>query len=238
MKKPFQLVLLLVLLALPVVIYLFLQMFGENKYGLAIFYEQGVDYTLDHAPERRQYETDLFYRAEGPGAGWENQCNFAGGQHYVPSPNFVGLGGSTLDFEGFITPCLVAIFPEGESLPKDFQFLFSELMRARREFSKDEMQVILIMATETPTSLNPAAMQQMAGWHGFQGTPMEVSDWANCGLVLPHAMGAPLSLNMPFTPMLTLIDNKQRVRGYYDGSEATETDRMILELRVLMQEEE
>ena len=43
-------------------------------------------------------------------------------------------------------------------------------------------------------------------------------------------------LLMPSETSLTLVDHRNRIRGYYDGSDLDEVDRLIVEIKVILKE--
>jgi len=223
-------------LLFPVLIYLFLQLFGENKYALPVFYPTGVTSWLENPPEKREYEIKLYYSGEGAEIGWEKQCIYESQPHTVSPVTFKTLVGNDFQIETISTAYVVGFLPLEEK-GEDYNFLLSELTRIREEYTTEEVQLVLIFADSALNSRQYPVISQLAGWHGVLGSPEEVVDWANCQLVLPHALGYNLSASSPYTPMLTLVDDQQRIRGYFDGSQQAETDRLNLELRVLLQEE-
>ena len=56
---------------------------------------------------------------------------------------------------------------------------------------------------------------------------------ANCALVL----GQEGSISEPLYNQLVLVDSKKRIRGYFDGNELEEMDRLDMELDILKKEE-
>lgn len=50
--KNLKQVILLITLAIPVAIYLFLQAFGENEFGIPIYFENGLEYNLDGCQDK------------------------------------------------------------------------------------------------------------------------------------------------------------------------------------------
>lgn len=223
-------------LLFPVLIYLFLQMFGENKYALPVFFTDGVSSWLENPPEKREYDTKLYYAGEGSQQDWEQNCMYSPEQHSVGSTTLKTLDGLEFKTGDLTTAYVVGFLPLVEGV-EDFNFILSELMRIREEYTEDEVQLVLVFGDSALSNRQYPIVSQLAGWHGVLGLPEEVIDWANCQLVLPHALGYNLATDEPYTTMLTLVDKQHRIRGYFDGTLQAETDRLNLELRVLLQED-
>jgi len=75
--------------------------------------------------------------------------------------------------------------------------------------------------------------------HTFIGNLLLVSDEdqlyqiANCALVL----GQEFFISEPIYNQLVLVDSKKRIRGYFNGNELEEMDRLDMELDILKKEE-
>ena len=224
-------------LIVPLGVVLFLYMFGENKFALPVFYPEGVKATVENPPDKREYETELFYREEGTNTDWLAACDYpAGEQHTVAGISFKTIEGYDYNPVDMKSPYVVAFLPEEDGVG-DYGFVLSELMRIRNEYDFQEMQILLVFADSSLDQREWLTTSQLAGWQGVIGYPQQVAEWANCQLVIPHALGKSLSVDEPYTNILTLIDAKHRIRGYFDGALQTETDRLNVELRVLLQEE-
>jgi protein SCO1/2 len=72
-SKPFQALLLLILLAMPVFFYLFLQKFGENEYKIPVYYQQGTN-PLPGCNESAKPHIISPYFLEDPCREWN--CSF------------------------------------------------------------------------------------------------------------------------------------------------------------------
>lgn len=57
---------------------------------------------------------------------------------------------------------------------------------------------------------------------------------ANCALIL----GQDHSISKPLYNQLVLVDKKKRIRGYYNGNELSDMDRLDIEIDILQKEKE
>ena len=225
-------------LVVPGILYVLLQLLGENKFALPIFYELGVPHTLDNPPSRRDADIAYAYRNEGPEPGWEQACGFANAPHRVGDITFKTLDGYDFAMGQIKTAYVVGLLPLEEEGAAQYDFTMSELMRIRQTYGVDQLQIVLVFADSALGQRQYPVMTQLAGWHGVLGLPEPIAQWANCELVLPHPLAVTVKAEAPYTHILTLVDEQKRVRGYYDGRKQKETDRLDVELRVLMQEKD
>lgn len=223
------------ILGAPVLIYLFLQGFGENKYALHVFYGKGVIEALENPPKKREYEVDLFYMGEGDQPQWYERCNFNKEVFQVPEADFSKVGGGAFSFSELAT-AYVVVFHSPEVESSATRFLSSELNRLRKEFSANELQFVLLVS-EGSFSYEEIKGEDNDGWHVVVGEREKRAQWANCGLAIPHALGREVSTQDEYLSILTLVDQRGRVRGYFEGDKQQETDRLGLEVRVLLQED-
>lgn len=72
-------------------------------------------------------------------------------------------------------------------------------------------------------------------WHFLTGNRNQIYTWAQKGLEIPlQKTGGPDGFI--HTDKFFLIDKEQKVRGIYEGTKIAETDRMVLEINVLLDE--
>ena len=68
--------------------------------------------------------------------------------------------------------------------------------------------------------------------------------WASINIAGPSAFAAntdfrllkECALLMPSTASVALVDNRNRIRGYYDGADRDEVDRLIVEIEIILKQ--
>ena len=204
--------LLISLLAIPVLIYIFLQLFGENYYSIPVYYQKGFE------------------------AG-ELNCNPSSGQHYVNLIHEVKPERTNFTLNEKIT---VFSFLN-EDCNQDCQEKFNQLSRLTGIFNEsDSVQVLSFVLKDSVTNNNNNFVDQLnnnresKAWQFIQVKENEIREFYQCELLLA-------SDTLPgdnYSDRFVLIDKKSRIRGYYDALSLEEVDRLILEIRILLYEYE
>lgn len=197
---------LLLLLALPVFIWLFLKFFGQNRYDVPVFYEKGVPLD-DNCPGGSQQP------------------------HAIPAFSLKKVGGQQTATEDIFNNHISAVY--FFSYPCDsicFQVM-EELARVQDVFERQhDVQVISINENNADLQHLKALSEKFnrlpGQWSFLAGTSEEVGNLMQCGFVLK---GHP-EKDHP----VVLIDGKRRIRGYYSGTDPADIDRLILEVRILL----
>jgi protein SCO1 len=219
MKNIVRTGILLLILAIPVFLYLFLQGFGRNQYAIPVFYESGVISTLKN-------------------------CEFGEGQHVIPSFSFVSHSGdlvtekvlenniTVVDF--FFTRC-----------PSICPVMSSQLARVQDAFAGDEGVKILSFSVDPEYDsvkvLEEYARQYKADdqhWYFITGEKEKIYHLARCGFVLPVEDGDGSPEDFIHSEKFILVDKNRRIRGYYDGTDREEVDRLIVEMKILKEFED
>ena len=60
-----------------------------------------------------------------------------------------------------------------------------------------------------------------------RGSPQQIDKFFRCGLILNEA---------DYTSWIILVDSERRIRGYYDGEDDEEVERLDLEVTILLQD--
>lgn len=190
MKKTLSL---LFLLAIPVLIFLFLKIFGTNTYEVPYPFETGIsgcDRHDDKVPELRLAD---------------------GGVWKMPDKTYV-------------------VFGVLEAMKKEQNLrLVTELVRIQDAFYGTGTPLFVLL-----TSDGNGSYEQLCDDTGleksqrilFQADEEEMMNFLKCGISLIKKQGDPLT-------NLVLVDTEGRIRGVYDSTDAEETDRLILELKIL-----
>ena len=221
-------------LVVPALIFLYLKGFGENHYELPYLVPR-IDSTTGNIMMRKN-----------PNPKW-NQPKMDTVFHTIPAwiltdendkPfNSESLKGKIYVADFFFTRC-------GSICPK----ISSQLTRLQDTFSqKDEVQITSFSvdpAHDTPEELRKYAKEYDAKegkWHFLTGTKTQIYPLAVKGYYVPVADASEYdkAVKTPdetfiHSEKLILIDKEGHIRGFYDGTDKKDVDKLILEIRVLL----
>jgi protein SCO1/2 len=208
------------LLLLPVLAFLFLKMFGVNRFSLRTYFPATVDSTLVDG----QWRYDTTY-------------------HQVPNFKLTSQTGapfSQLELEGkiyvanfFYTSCAVPC-----------KQMSTQLSRVQDAF-RLRPDVRILSYSIRPVEDPPQVLRQYAQsfkanpekWIFVTGSEPQITElsqkWSN--LISQDSLSAGLRTDPP-NKELFLIDKNKHVRGIYDGTDAADVDRLITEINVLLSE--
>ncbi len=233
MQKNIKAGILIAVLAIPALFYLFLKGVGENHYKLpkmipVIDSTSGeVKLTKNPNPKWDEPEMDtVFHTIPAWTLTDENARPFSSSS----------LKGKIYVADFFFTRC--------ESIcPK----MSSELTRLQDVFvNNEDIQIVSFSvdpSNDTPEKLKQYAKEYdaVAGkWHFMTGTREQIYPLAIKGYYIPVADASEYdkaikSPNETFihSEKLILVDKEGYIRGFYDGTDKKDVDRLILEIRVL-----
>ncbi len=187
-------VFLFLLIALPVLIFLFLKAFGRNEFTIPVYYENGLSDSLS------------------------TPCLDKSKQQYIVNSELVSEGQiNIVHFEKIDGPVL--------------KTRLEELERVQDVFFNDP-------DVELATYLNEIAMKKSDITDYDQRIQFLDQFWKVKDLD-SLSWAALKYCDMAMTDLdnrVVLVDKKNRIRGYYNILEREETDRLILELRILKTE--
>jgi protein SCO1 len=204
------------LLLIPVLIILFLKVFGKNNYEIPVFYETGVDNPF-------------------------RECEFEENvQHLIPEFKLISHLGDSVDrqvMQGKIT--IVDFF--FTSCPSICPIMSSEMERVNNVFlGTQEVQILSISIDpefDTPEVLKDYADRHDAKekkWLFLSGEKNEIYNLARCGFILPTMHGGAIPDDFVHSDKFVLVDDLGRIRGYYSGTNKDEVDRLIVETKILL----
>lgn len=206
---------LLVLLAIPVFIFLFLKAFGNNSYTLPVYYEEGVDSSLE-------------------------TCNFSKGQHYIPEFSFTSQDGRTINDQVLNDKVTVVEF-FFTSCPNICPVMSKELLRVQDKFEDQEGVQILSFTVDPEHDTQKVLKEyseryevQNESWNFLTGDKTEIYRVARCGFVLPVEDGNGSPEDFIHSEKFILVDGQKRIRGYYDGTDREDVDRLMMEIDILL----
>lgn len=215
MKFTWKTGILLLILAIPVLIYLFLQGFGSNHFNIPIYYEEGVQSSM----------TD---------------CGFTEGQHYIPNFALINQNNDAVTdkaLKGNIT--VVDFF--FTSCPDICPIMSSELSRVANAFQNEDRLKIMSFSVD-PSYDTPEVLKEYAEdynsdvskWQFVTGDKKAIYALARCGFILPVQDGDGGLGDFIHSEKLVLVDQDKRIRGYYDGTDRADVDRLVTEVGILL----
>jgi protein SCO1 len=222
MKNKQAWILMLVLVA-PVLLYLFLLNFGENQFKLPKYIPQ-IDST---SGEIKIVNGDTIFR-QVPAFSFIDQNNKPVNQSLTKGKIYVA--------NFFFARC-------GTICPK----MSSQLTRVQEAF-KDHSDVLLLSHTVDPQNDTPAVLKEYAKryeaiggkWFFLTGDKKALYDMAIKGYFVPVSDASEYdkmikNIDEAFihSEKLILIDKEGYMRGFYDGTDKKEIDRLILEIKIL-----
>lgn len=187
---------LFLLIALPVIIFLFLKSFGRNEFTIPVYYERGLGDSLS---------TPCLDRSRG--------------QYVIKNPLVAEGQINIIHFERVDGPVLKTRLEELERVQD--VFLNDEEITLNTYLNGSSISIKDI------TDYDRRIQFQKQFWNIAQ---LDSTNWANlkyCGTAMTN-----------LDNRVVLVDKFNRVRGYYNIIERAETDRLILELRILKTEDE
>lgn len=192
---------LLLTLAIPVFIWLFLKFFGNNNFELPVYYSQGIDSIAE--------------------------CSSASKPHIIPDFTLTRINGEKLSSQELKDKILLSYFLPAQC-EDSCELVLEMLANIQNVLAEEQAFKILVIAGENYSIDELASFQTRfnakAGELDFvKGEEQEVNYLKKCGFVLPP--------DQNYTLILT--DSSQRIRGYYDGVNSDEIDRLKGEVKIL-----
>jgi len=208
------------LMVLPIFIFLFLHAFGENHYRVPIFYPEEV--TESNKDGKMVYDTTY---------------------HVLPVFHFIDQSGDSVTTASL----------NGKILISDFIFtrcqgpcpiMTNQLVRVQEAFKNSDV-IQILSHTVDPEYDTIAVLKQFATrfkadpkiWHFVTGKSQDLYNLSGPGgykLALQTGNGDPETID--HSSKLVLVDKERRIRGYYNGTDEKEVDRLILETKILLHE--
>ena len=233
-QKTLKAGILIAALVVPALIFLYLKGFGENHYELPYLIPR-IDSTTGNVMMRKN-----------PNPKW-NQPAMDTVFHTIPDWSLTDENDKIFNGESFKGKIYVADFffvRCGSICPK----MSSQLTRLQDTFSnKEEVQIASFSVDpshDTPEKLREYAKKYDAKagkWHFLTGSKTQIYPLALKGYYIPVADASEYdkAVKTPdetfiHSEKLILIDKEGHIRGFYDGTDKKDVDRLILEIRVLL----
>ena len=117
------------------------------------------------------------------------------------------------------------------------------MTRVQEAFLK-EPRVQLVSFSVDPerdsvATLNKYALQYGANadkWYFLTGPKVQIYNLAREGYKLPALQAPTVSPDFIHSEKFVLVDNQQHVRGFYDGTSEEDVDRLMTEIKILLNE--
>lgn len=209
------------MLIFPICVIWFLRTFGENTFAIPVFHQNAAEMSSD-------------------------LCTFSEGQHYVPSFNLLNQNGGVVNeavFSGQVS--VVSFF--FSSCQTICPAMNNELLRVQGNFPADS-HVQLLSFSIDPTFDSPAVLKEYGRalgaeekkWSFLTGEKSAIHELVRCGFILPvqqyDTEGGVADYS--HSDKVVLVDSQRRIRGYYSGTDREDVDRLITEIKILLEEEQ
>ncbi|WKV12240.1 hypothetical protein [Marivirga harenae] len=208
MKKS-KILILLVTLSFPVILYLFLRSYGQNEFNLPIFFED----------QEKRYCNDVNLTRDNVEFMNLNQKEIVKLSEIYDA-----------DFK-------VIHFPNTQD--PEIQTLKNELNRVLNTFDEVSISILSLQSIDSGkvdqlgnTGFLPSKKSKTYLYHENKRNSL-----INCLYAFPTKEWDgehPSEDIIAADETLVLLDEQNRIRGYYNGYETKEVDRLILEIRVLL----
>lgn len=219
MKRAKQFGVLTLMLIFPICVIWFLRTFGENKFTIPVYHQNAAEMSSDI-------------------------CVFPEGQHYIPSFSLQNQLNKQVSEEYFDDNITVVNF-FFTSCPTICPDMASELLRVQGTFP-DNPRVKILSVSIDPTYDQPEVLASYAKLHGaaedqwnfVTGEKSDVFELVRCGFILPVQDRIDGADDIMHSDRFILVDSQRRIRGYYSGTDREDVDRLVTEMKILLQEEQ
>jgi len=180
-----------ILVVMPVLVFLFLKIFGVNQYEIPVYYENGL---------------------QNPNCGLELTA-----QYEVPALEYFGM--SKIQTE---LPAKPRLYLNGPSSHRNEQIPASLVRLLQSPLFHDDVDVVIFYGDDADLNDNFSSDLMLV-----RGSPQQIDKFFRCGLILNKA---------DYASWIILVDSQRRIRGYYDGEDDEEVERLDLEVTILLQD--
>jgi len=202
----------------PLLVFIFIGQFGEHHFTLRTYFPK-VDATGEVL---RDAEGDTLFNT-------------------IPDFSLINQQGQPVTQEQFNGKIYVADFFFA-TCPDICKAMSSQLVRVQEAF-RNEPQVQIASFTVNPEYDTPEVLKEYGErynanpqkWSFLTGDREQIYSLAKTGFYLP-VQQVPGQQEFIHSEKFMLVDKERRVRGIYDGTNAADVDRLILEIKVLLDE--
>ncbi|PCH98135.1 MAG: SCO family protein [Bacteroidetes bacterium] len=160
--------------------------------------------------------------------------------HSIPDFSFTDQNGNTVNGASFDSKVYVAdfFFTSCQSI---CPIMTSEMLRVQQHFEGVKELAFLSHTVDPETdSLEVLKAYQIdkntdeSNWHFVTGNKAELYEIARRGYFVPVEDGDGGPEDFIHSPMLMLIDKEKHIRGFYDGTNSEQVDKLIEDIRKLL----
>jgi protein SCO1 len=214
MRKPFFF---LLILTIPAAIIFFLHGFGNNKFEVPVYFSNAAEMSSD-------------------------LCVFTEGQHRIPPFSFLDQEENGFS-EAWLDDKITVVDFIFTNCPTVCPNMSTQMMRVQDAF-RGEATIQLLSFTVDPERDTPAVLNTFASaigadkqrWKFATGPKAALYEMARCGFLLPVQEGDGGEEDFIHSNRLVLVDAQRRIRGYYEGDDRKDVDRLIQEIKILKAE--
>ena len=216
--SPKKVLLLGVLLIVPILVYLFLKVFGTNHYTLRTYMP-----VVEDTGEAMVRNGDTIF-------------------HQVPDFKLTSQTGNSVSQSDLAGKIYVAnfFFASCQDVCKKMSTNLREVQAAFTQ----EPRVKIVSYSVDPERDSVAVLDKYAEayganpntWYFLTGPKEQIYKLAQEGYKVPAMQAPSIIPDFIHSEKLLLIDEEKHVRGIYDGTNPEEVDRLITEIKVLLQE--
>ena len=193
------------ILLIPATIYVFLRTFGQNEFSVPI------------------------YNANGGIEAYVSDMNNSPAHHKVLFNDLINADGNPIDTDIFINKIIIldVVKVSDEIDKRNYQLnRISDIFKDENsvhiiQFSEENSRLLANEKADTDIYKNNISFLNM--------DPKAISEMATVQLGLDSS-----TLEVKAKNHLILLDNKQRIRGYYNLNDFDDVDRLILEIKILL----
>ncbi len=227
MKRNIQILVLFVTLVVPILVFGFLKIFGNNEYALDMI-----------NPMEMSQELQVF----NPGEVLECQPHQLDGVHRIPDFNFVSQDGQVVTNQSYDGKIYIAEF-FFTRCPNICIVMASELLRVQEKF-KNYSDIRILSHSVDPDHDSISVLKSYAAryqassefWTFVTGDKAKIYEMARCGYFVAVKPSETSSTDFIHTDKVVLVDKQRRIRGYYSATDREDIDRLITEIQVLLKE--
>lgn len=218
MSKPFKIGILLLTIVLPIFVFLYLKFFGENHFTLRTFVP------IDVVENAETGKSDTVF-------------------HQIPDFSLLNQYGEVITNQSVTDKIWVVDF-FFTTCPSICPKMTNQLQRVQNNF-KDIGDVVILSHTVNPEEDTVEVMANYASmygairgkWHFLTGNKTSLYELGEKGYFMPVAKGEEGDEDdFIHSEKFILVDKNKNIRGFYNGTDPKEVDRLITEINILLYE--
>lgn len=162
--------------------------------------------------------------------------------HHIPDFSFVNQDGQPVTQGTFAGKVYVADF-FFTSCPSICPIMKKQMLRVYEQV-KDNPRVLILSHSIDPAHDSVAVLKRYANglgirtdkWHLVTGDQDNIYEMAQKGYVVPAQYNSGLPQDISHSGAFVLVDAQRHIRGYYNGTDPAEVDKLLADLPCLLNE--